>query len=56
VGKRQKNKPQLSIIGIYTETEKSELLRHGRYLEDADFSDVTVGPDLTRKQRIYRTR
>jgi hypothetical protein len=39
------------IVGFYTETERSELLRNSRYLEDTDFSHVTVGPDLTKKQR-----
>jgi hypothetical protein len=39
------------ITGFYTEMERSILLRNARYLEDTDYSDVTVGPDLTRKQR-----
>jgi hypothetical protein len=48
VGKKEEDARPL-IVGFYTETERSELLRYGRYLEDTAFSYVTVGPGLTQE-------
>jgi hypothetical protein len=43
--------PRPLIVGLYTEVERNKVLRYGRYLEETDFKDVTVGADLTKKQR-----
>jgi hypothetical protein len=45
------DEPRPLVTGFYTEWERNELLRNGRYLVDMDFNEVSVGPDLTRKQR-----
>jgi hypothetical protein len=43
--------PRPLIAGFYTETDRSKVLRYGKYLSETEFKDVTVGPDLTKVQR-----
>ncbi len=51
VGEKQEESRPL-VVSFFTEMERSKLLRNARGLMDSDkFCDVTVGPDLTRKQR-----
>jgi hypothetical protein len=39
------------VVGFWAESDKSLLLRNARHLEKTIFKEVTVGPDLTKKQR-----
>jgi hypothetical protein len=43
--------PRALIVGFYTEYAKSVLLRYTRYLAETDYRDVSITPDLTRRQR-----
>lgn len=43
--------PRPLIVGFYTEMERSLLLRKARNLAETSYSDVTVAPDLTKRQR-----
>jgi hypothetical protein len=43
------------IVGFCTEYAKSTLLRYTRYLADTEYEDVSVVPDLTKKQRQEET-
>ncbi len=48
------DKPRPLITGFYTEWERSELYRYGRYLRVVStvFNEVTVVPNLTKEQRV----
>jgi hypothetical protein len=50
------DKPRLLITGFYTEWERNELYRYGRYLRVVStvFNEVTVVPNLTKEQRVRR--
>ena len=51
VGEKQEGARPL-VVGFFTEMERSKLLRNARGLMDSNkFYDVTIGPDLTKKQR-----
>ena len=39
------------IVGFYTDTERSMVLRRAARLAGTDHSDVTIAPDLTKRQR-----
>jgi uncharacterized membrane protein len=39
------------VVGFYTEGAKNLLLRNSRYLMDTGMKNISVGPDLTEKQR-----
>ncbi len=39
------------VVGFWAEGDKCLLLRNARHLEKTIFKEVTVGPDLTKKQR-----
>jgi hypothetical protein len=39
------------IVGFWTEAERASLLKKAKKLEETVFSDVSVGPDLTKIQR-----
>jgi len=39
------------VVGLWTEADKSLLLRNAKHLEKTIFKEVTVGPDLTKRQR-----
>jgi hypothetical protein len=43
--------PRALIVGFYTEYARSVLLRYTRYLAETDYRDVSIMPDLTRRQR-----
>jgi hypothetical protein len=45
------DEPRPLLAGFYTEMERSKLLRKAKDLEKTVFSNVNVGPDLTKKQR-----
>ena len=47
----KKEEPRPMVVGFWSEGEKSLLLRNARNLERTIFKEVTVGPDLTKKQR-----
>jgi hypothetical protein len=44
------------IVGFYTEWTKSVLLKHSKYLVDTEYSNVTISPDLTERQRKAEKR
>jgi hypothetical protein len=51
VGEKQEGARPL-VVGFFTEMERSKLLRNAKGLMDSNkFYDVTIGPDLTKKQR-----
>jgi hypothetical protein len=43
--------PRALIVGFHTEYARSVLLRYTRYLADTEYEDVSVMPDLTKRQR-----
>jgi hypothetical protein len=43
--------PRAMIVGFYTEYARSILLRYAKHLADTEYEDVSVMPDLTRRQR-----
>ncbi len=43
--------PRPLIIGFYTDMERSMVLRRVSRLADTNFSDISIAPDLTRRQR-----
>jgi hypothetical protein len=43
--------PRPLLTGFHMESDKLDLLRVAKNLEDTCFSDVNIAPDLTRKQR-----
>ena len=43
--------PRPLIVGFYTEMERSLLLRKAKCLAETSYSEVTVAPDLTKRQR-----
>ena len=47
----KKEEPRLMVVGFWAEGDKCLLLRNARNLERTIFKEVTVGPDLTKKQR-----
>ena len=47
----KKEEPRPMVVGFWAESDKSLLLRNARHLEKTIFKEVTVGPDLTKKQR-----
>jgi hypothetical protein len=50
VGER-KGEPRPLVCGFWEEKDRNMVLRHARKLEGTDFRNVSVCPDLTRKQR-----
>jgi hypothetical protein len=47
--KKEEQRPM--VVGFWAEGDKCLLLRNARHLEKTIFKEVTVGPDLTKKQR-----
>jgi hypothetical protein len=47
----KKEEPRPMVVGFWSEGDKCLLLRNARNLERTIFKEVTVGPDLTKKQR-----
>jgi hypothetical protein len=47
----KKEEPRPMVVGFWAEGDKCLLLRNARHLEKTIFKEVTVGPDLTKKQR-----
>ena len=43
--------PRPLVIGLYTDMERSMLLRRATRLEGTDYSEVKMAPDLTKRQR-----
>ena len=43
--------PRPLVAGFYTEMERSMLLRRAKKLENTEFKEVRVAPDLTKRQR-----
>ena len=50
VGEKSERERPL-IVGFYTEWSKSVLLKNAKYLNDTEYEDVSIAPDLTLKQR-----
>jgi len=47
----KKEGPRPLVVGLWAEVDKCQLLRNAKNLEKTIFKDVTVGPDLTKRQR-----
>jgi len=48
----KKEGPRPMVVGFWAETDRTLLLRNAKYLDKHPvFKNVTIGPDLTRKQR-----
>ncbi len=43
--------PRPMVIGLYTEMERSMMLRRAKRLENTTYKDVRIAPDLTKRQR-----
>ncbi len=43
--------PRAMVVGFYTECARSTLLRYTKFLAESEYEDVSIMPDLTKKQR-----
>lgn len=43
--------PRPLVLGFFTDTDRSQLMRKARFLRGSEFDHVSVAPDLTRRQR-----
>jgi len=50
VGERKEG-PRPLVCGFWEEADRNRVIRNTRKLEGTDFSNVSVGPDLTKRQR-----
>ena len=50
IGEKKEN-PRPMVVGFWAEGDKCLLLRNAKHLDKTIFKEVTVGPDLTKKQR-----
>ncbi len=44
-----------AMIGFHTEYARSVLLRYTKYLVETEYEDVSIIPDLTKRQRQEET-
>jgi hypothetical protein len=44
--------PRALIVGFFTETARSTVLRYSKFLAETDYENVSILPDLTRRQRL----
>ena len=50
IGERgERNRPL--IVGFYTEWSRSILLKNAKYLNESEYENVSIAPDLTQRQR-----
>ncbi len=53
---RQKSRDlRLMVISLYTEEERGHILGKAKELQNRRYSEVNIGPDLTKKQRSEET-
>lgn len=54
VGQKSRE-PRPMVIGLYTEEERRHILGKAKDLQNSEYSEVNIVPDLTRKQRMEET-
>ena len=52
VGESSENGPRPLVIGFRREVYREEILENARWLNDTNFKDIGITPDLTREQRL----
>ncbi len=51
LGTRAESRPRPLLVGLHSEAVKNKILQNARHLQNTHLSNVSVNPDLTRRQR-----